>query len=90
MLGLLAEAGYTQACREIGAGDVLVLYSDGLVECTNAAGEEYGEGRLLELLQGKAGKDPESVRDAVTTAVAEFLGGVPPRDDLTLVVAQFA
>jgi hypothetical protein len=90
VLGLLAEATYRQARREVCPGDLLVLYSDGLVECTNAAGEEYGESRLHALLRDAAGKDPDAIRRSVTDSVAQFLGAGAPRDDLTLVVAQFA
>ena len=69
---------------------MLVLYSDGLVECTNAAGEEYGEQRLQALLRAEPAQDPDAVCRAVTGSVADFLGGATPRDDLTLVVAKFA
>jgi sigma-B regulation protein RsbU (phosphoserine phosphatase) len=89
VLGLLADASYRQARREVHPGDLLVLYSDGLVECANAAGEEYGEIRLQELLRGAAEKDPAAVCQAVTGSVSDFLGAAAPRDDLTLVAAQF-
>jgi sigma-B regulation protein RsbU (phosphoserine phosphatase) len=89
VLGLLVDATYGQARREICSGDVLVLYSDGLVECTNASGEEYGEERLQALLRGEPAQDPDAVCRAVTGSVADFLGGAIPRDDLTLVVAKF-
>ncbi|HEX8813380.1 MAG TPA: PP2C family protein-serine/threonine phosphatase, partial [Terracidiphilus sp.] len=47
VLGVLPAASYTQGSAEIRAGDILVLYSDGLVEAENASGEEFGEARLL-------------------------------------------
>jgi sigma-B regulation protein RsbU (phosphoserine phosphatase) len=88
VLGLVDDAVYRQTSLRVSAGDFLVLYSDGLVESTNAAGEEYGVGRLRELLPAAAGT-PQGLRDAIEAAVAAFIGSVALRDDLTLVVAQF-
>jgi hypothetical protein len=90
VLGLLGDARYSQAEREIHPHDVLVLYSDGLIESTNAAGEEYGETRLVDLLRSSSGSEPEAIRDAVAASVARFLGGAVPADDLTLLVARFS
>ena len=89
VLGLMDDAAFRQTSRSVAPGDRLVLYSDGLVECTNAAGEEYGVGRLRELLTGAADGDPEGLRAAILASVAAFRGAVALRDDLTLVVAQF-
>lgn len=90
VLGILPAARYEQARCEIRPGDVLVLYSDGLIEATNAAGEEYGEGRLRQLLASEEPGSPGSVRDAVLASVRRFLGSSSARDDVTLVVAKFA
>ena len=90
VLGLLPGARYEQAQCNVRPGDVLVLYSDGLIEATNPAGEEYGESRLRELLATAGAGSPEDTRDAILASASEFLGAAPPRDDLTLVVARFA
>jgi sigma-B regulation protein RsbU (phosphoserine phosphatase) len=89
VLGLVDDAAYRQASRHVAVGDLLILYSDGLVESTNTAGEEYGVGRLRELLPSAAASGPEGLRDTIEAAVAGFRGPVALRDDLTLVVAQF-
>jgi hypothetical protein len=90
VLGILPAARFEQARCEVRPGDVLVLYSDGLIEATNATGEEYGEGRLHDLLATVGAVGPDDIRDAVLASAAAFLGTATPRDDLTLVVAQFA
>ena len=93
VLGLLPAARYEQARCDVRPGDVLVLYSDGLTEAINPAGEEYGERRLRELLATAAtaaAGSSDDVRDAILASASSFLGAAPPRDDLTLVVAKFA
>jgi hypothetical protein len=89
VLGLLPEARYEQASCDVAPGDVLVLYSDGLTEATNAAGDEYGESHLRELLATAGSCSPDELRDSILASASSFLAA-PPRDDLTLVVAQFA
>jgi sigma-B regulation protein RsbU (phosphoserine phosphatase) len=89
VLGILSAARYQQARCEVRPGDVLVLYSHGLIEATSPTGEEYGESRLRELL-ATVGGSPDAIRDAILASAGAFLGLAPPRDDVTLVVAKFA
>ncbi len=89
VLGLVEEACYAQARCGVSAGDVLVLFSDGLLEATNAAGEEYGVTRLRALLESAGTADSAAIRDAIMASVSAFCGGAPPDDDVTLVVARF-
>lgn len=89
MLGVLPDAPYEQAKLDVSPGDLLVMYSDGLVEATNPRGEEYGEGRLRELLATITQKDAEEIRRAILASLAAFSGATALRDDLTIVVAQF-
>jgi hypothetical protein len=90
VLGILPAARYEQARCEVRPGDVLVLYSDGLIEATNPAGEEYGESRLREPLATAGAGTPDDIRDAILASASAFLGTASPRDDVTLVVAKFA
>jgi Stage II sporulation protein E (SpoIIE) len=90
VLGILPAARYEQAQREVRPGDVLVLYSDGLIEASNPAGEEYGESRLVALLAAARGGSPDEIRDAILASASDFLGTASPADDLTLLVAKFA
>jgi hypothetical protein len=90
VLGLLPAARYEQARCDVRPGAVLVLYSDGLIEATDPAGEEYGERRLRELLAKAGAGSPDDIRDTILGSAGAFLGAAPLRDDLTLVVAKFA
>lgn len=64
-------------------GAQLVLYSDGLVEARNAAGEAFGSARLAAALAGVAGA---ARRDAVKDAVNQHLGARPAHDDISLLI----
>lgn len=89
VLGVLPEARYEQAKLQVSPGDVLVMYSDGLVEATNSRGDEYGEARLRELLGTLNGKGADDIRRAILASLAAFSSTTELRDDLTILVAQF-
>ena len=89
VLGLLPAVAYTQGRAEIQPGDVMVLYSDGLLEATNKSGEEFGESRLNALLLESSAASPEEISNSILSGVRAFLGGVAAQDDLTCVVAKF-
>jgi sigma-B regulation protein RsbU (phosphoserine phosphatase) len=89
VLGILQDAHYRQSSLELLPGDVLLMYSDGLIEATNPLGEEYGEGRLRAVLASVNTGSPEEIRRAVFDSTSKFLGASAPQDDLTFVVSQF-
>jgi sigma-B regulation protein RsbU (phosphoserine phosphatase) len=66
--------------------DLLVLWTDGLVDAKNDAGEPYGEQRLLEEVSGHRGEPPEAVVKAVLQNAEAF--GSHPIDDRTLLVLR--
>ncbi len=86
-LGLLPpEAPYQETTHHLEPGGSLVLYSDGVTEAQNEAGEEFGEERLLDALRGEAACRPAEVIDRVIAAIDRFAGGAPQFDDITLLV----
>ena len=89
VLGVLPNARYEQATVQVSTGDLLLMYSDGLVEATNPHGEEYGEVRLRELLATLTEKSADEIRRVILASLAAFSGTTGLRDDLTIVVAQF-
>ena len=88
ILGLFPAATYEayQVCLH--TGDALVIFSDGVTEATNAAGEEYGENRLAATLKHSLHLTAAGMADAVTSDVNEFVGDAPAADDITLVVVR--
>jgi sigma-B regulation protein RsbU (phosphoserine phosphatase) len=68
-------------------GDVLVIYTDGIVEAMNADQEEFGEAALLRILRESRHLDARGLLAAIIAAVQQFSGG-EQSDDLTLLIAQ--
>lgn len=83
------RAGVFGECQAtLQSGDVVVWFTDGVVDCTNPQQERYGDKRLRNTLRRLAELDPRAIRDAVLADAAAFCGQEPPRDDITLIVAK--
>lgn len=90
VLGLLKDADYRQGHAAVRPGDLLVLYSDGVVEAESASGEQFDEARLLAVLRGNWGRTAAEIRDEMLRRVRRFLDKGQAQDDLTLVVVRIA
>jgi hypothetical protein len=88
VLGLLRSADYRQGQALLCAGDLLVLYSDGVVEATSATGEQFDEDRLLAAIRENSAGSAAGIREEILKRVRAFLDKEPAQDDLTLVVAR--
>lgn len=86
--GIFAEANYKAVTIELRDGDRLVIYSDGVTEYQNHAGEEFGEARLREVLMREAGKPAEKTCLAIVDALHAFGGDRPYDDDVTMLVVS--
>jgi sigma-B regulation protein RsbU (phosphoserine phosphatase) len=89
-IGLLDQRDYEEVSVVLEAGDLLILFSDGLPDQTNAAGEVYGDQQLeaaLQRLADDAGT-AAAIRDAMFAALDQFRGAVPIADDQTLIVMR--
>ena len=69
-------------------GDVYVFYTDGLPEARNEKGEEFGDERLIHLLENLDGLPAEAVRERIVSEVLDFIGKTKPHDDLSLLVVR--
>ena len=87
-LGLFADSKYEETALQLQAGDVLVFYSDGVVEMRNDLGDEFGLKRLADTVKTNHEKTPEEIVKAVSGALAEFIGRVRPQDDRTMIVVK--
>jgi len=87
VLGLFKEWECSIIERGLFSGDTLVLYTDGITESFNPAGEEFGEQRLIEALQKHRELPPPALIASVVTEVQEF-SPKEQHDDITLIVAK--
>ncbi|MBL8171596.1 MAG: SpoIIE family protein phosphatase [Acidobacteria bacterium] len=87
-VGITPFADYREGWAELEPGDVLVIYSDGVSESVNEEGEEFGEARLIEIVQKNRGRTAASLRDRIDEALTKFVGKANTVDDLTLVILK--
>jgi len=87
VLGLFREWDCSIAERRLFSGDTLVLYTDGITESFNGAGEEFGEQRLIETLERHPELPPEAVITSIVDEVQQF-SSHQQYDDITVIVAR--
>jgi serine phosphatase RsbU (regulator of sigma subunit) len=87
VLGLFDEWDCALRECQLAAGDILALYTDGVTEACNEAGEEFGEARLAAAARRHRGKPAPDLLEALVEEVRQF-SPQEQYDDLTLIVAQ--
>lgn len=87
-LGLDDETQYASSVVKLGQGDVVLFYTDALIEADDGSGKLLGESGLLDLVRGidPSIGSPAVLGRAILEAVAAHRGDAPPDDDVTLVV----
>jgi sigma-B regulation protein RsbU (phosphoserine phosphatase) len=88
VLGIDPGATFEQCSVQLGPGDFVVLYTDGVTEAANALGEEFGEAGLQQLVLDCQHAPAAEMVAALKTALGEFTAGQPPFDDVTILVAR--
>ena len=88
VLGAVPAAWFERGTVELGAGDLLLACSDGILESFNEAGQEFGNERLEAELRRARGGSAESVLFSVLGAVQDFAAPRPLTDDMTLVIIR--
>jgi phosphoserine phosphatase RsbU/P len=88
VLGLLPGQEYASETLELGPGDSLVLYTDGVTEATDAGDVLFGEERLQACFADGAAPTAAHVVDLVLKAVRAFAGGAPQSDDITILALR--
>lgn len=89
-LGLSLEVAYAQVDLELAPGDTLVFYTDGIVEAHDQARSLFGFERLQRLVERWGHLPPEELIERLIGEVHAFAEGMPPHDDMTLVVVRVA
>jgi sigma-B regulation protein RsbU (phosphoserine phosphatase) len=87
-LGLLDGRVYDEVTLQVEPGDVMLLYSDGIQDQQNPAGEEYADIRLFKMLKQHCGEQPKAILDAIFADIDRFTDGGPMTDDQTMVAIK--
>ena len=88
VLGLFEKVPYADGAMDLRPGDTLVIYSDGVTETWNAAGDEFGEEGLTALVVRSRKLDPAALQDQVLLELERFSAGAKATDDRTLIVLK--
>lgn len=88
MLGALADAQFETGEARLERGDVLIGFSDGVVECHNPREEEFGWRRVVEAARMAPAASAGSLLFSILGAVQDFAGARPRLDDFTVLVAR--
>jgi sigma-B regulation protein RsbU (phosphoserine phosphatase) len=87
-LGLLEQAQYQETSVGLRSGDLLAMFSDGIVEAANTKLEEFGPRRLENVLRQNFHRSPQEIIDILFEEVRKFEQGRPPRDDQTIILIR--
>lgn len=87
-LGIQQDVSYASGEVTLAAGDWLIIFTDGLVEAVNQAGEEYGEQRMIAVLNGNIELAPDLLLDRMLFDVNAFVGSTPQHDDITCMLIK--
>ena len=88
ILGILKDAEYSNTVVALDQGDILTLFTDGVTEQENEAGDEFSVGRLEEVVRNKETEPAATLVASITDAVSVFAGQTRQADDLTVVVVK--
>jgi sigma-B regulation protein RsbU (phosphoserine phosphatase) len=89
-IGVMPEANFAEQQIEFQRGDTLLVYSDGLTEAANEAGEFFGEQRLLTRLRSFTGLSAPQIGERLVAEVDQFVGEARAHDDLSVIVLKRA
>ena len=89
VLGLIADAPFSQGELVIRKGDVLVAFSDGIVEAPNFNSEEFGERRLIDAIRDGWNDSAGGIRNSVLNRVRSYMNDGQAIDDQSLMVVRF-
>ena len=88
MVGGVEGMEYHNHTAQLNVGDTLLMYTDGVNEAFNEQWEEYGDERMLNMLEKLAGKSCQEIINGQLEDVRAFAGNAPQSDDITLMALK--
>ncbi|MHC1726849.1 MAG: SpoIIE family protein phosphatase [Syntrophobacteraceae bacterium] len=89
MLGAMEESKYITRTIHLQSGDKLLLYTDGVTESLNVAGELYSGGRLMDAVRSRSSLSAEGLTRGILESVKQYSTGTAQADDITVLVFGF-
>jgi len=89
-LGISTEFSHQAGAIDLGDGDWLVIFTDGVVEAVNAAGKEYEESQLIQLVHDGAASAPSELLRRLLASLDQYVGNTPQHDDMTCLLLKKA
>jgi len=91
VVGIFPEVVYEQETLRLADGDLIVAYTDGLTECTDVNGEEFGEERLIQLVRDNRKMPVDDMKEKILENVMAWKSADEEQaDDITLIIARTA
>ena len=88
VVGIFPEAVYEQETLRLAGGDLIVAYTDGLTECADLDGEEFGEERLIKYILDNRNMRVEDLKKMILENVMAWKSAEEQADDITLIIAK--
>ena len=88
LIGAFPTLGLEPCEVQLGPGDLVLLYTDGVTDMRAASGERFGDGRLVAAVERVRGRSAQEVVDALVAELREFQGDEPAADDVTVVALR--
>ncbi len=87
-LGIMPKAEFELGKIELKEGESVIVFSDGVSEAENSAGEEFGMERFKEVVKNNFERSAAGLRDKIESSVSAFTKNAPANDDITLVIVK--
>jgi sigma-B regulation protein RsbU (phosphoserine phosphatase) len=88
MVGIMDDSEFHTKRQTLAADEALVLYTDGVTEAMDPAGNQFTDERLMATLAPLGGAPPRQIVESIVAAVKAFAGSAPQSDDLTTLVIR--
>ena len=88
IVGLFDDATFEEETVVLAPDDLLVVFSDGISEANNEAGEEFGDQRIIDAIGG-AGQEPRAALESLFAQLRAFTGAAPQGDDMTALILRY-
>ena len=91
VVGLFVQATYRDQSIDLGPGDSVIMFTDGIIEAENDDEEELGHEAIVKMVNGWHNMEAAAIREALEAGVLEYAGNNPLGDDVTILsVCRFS